>query len=70
MYNLYVLWNMYVLMRTFHGVYITYSFFVWFLGSMYSSFFYVMTFVYNPYEIRQLEDRKPSAKDIKMNGID
>ena len=66
-YNPYLLWNMYVLMRTIHGVYITYSFFVWLLGSMSAPFLYVMSFVYNPYEVKQIEDRK---KQIKLNCID
>ncbi len=67
MFNPYLLWNMYVLMRTIHGVYITYSFFVWLLGSMSVPFLYVMSFVYNPYEVKQIEDRK---KQIKLNDID
>ena len=68
--NPYTLWNMYILMRTIHGVYITYSFFVWFFGSMSGVLFYMMSFIYNPYEVKQLEDRKPTAKEIKLNGLD
>ena len=73
-YNPYALWNMYILMRTIHGVYITYSFFAWFLGSMSGTFFYMMSFIYtteqNPYEIKQIEGRKPTIKEIKLNGLD
>jgi len=61
---------MYILMRTIHGVYITYSFFVWFFGSMSGIFIYMMTFMYNPYEVKQLEDRIPTPKEIKLNGLD
>ena len=57
-------------MRTIHGVYITYSFFVWFFGSPSCIFIYMMTFIYNPYEVKQIEDRKPTSKEIKLNGID
>ena len=67
MFNPYTLWNLYVLMRTIHGVYITFSFFVWLLGSLSYPVIYVMSFVYNPYEVKQLEDEK---KQIKLNGID
>ena len=66
-YNPYLLWNMYVLMRTIHGVYITYSFFVWLLGSLSYPVIYVMSFVYNPYEVKQIDNEK---KQIKLNCID
>jgi len=61
-----MLWNMYVLMRTIHGVYITYSFFCWFLGSLSGTFMYMMSFMYNPYLVKQLEDKK----DIKIDEVD
>ena len=67
MYNLYVLWNLYLLMRTIHGVYITYSFFVWLLGSLSYPVLYTMSFIYNPYEVKQIEDKK---KQFKLNDID
>ena len=65
-YNPYTLWNMYILMRTIHGVYITYSFFVWFFGSISGIFIYMMSFIYNPYEVKQIEDRK----EVKLDEID
>ena len=52
------LWNMYVCMRTMHGVYVTFSFFYWFLGSSFATMYWFMTFVYDPYEIKLLEDKK------------
>ena len=67
MYNPYALWNLYIFMRTIHGVYITYSFFVWLLGSLSYPVLYVMSFIYNPYEVKQIEDKK---KQIKLNYID
>ena len=67
MYNPYVLWNIYILMRTIHGLYVTYSFFVWLLGSLSYPVIYVMSFMYNPYEVKQIEDKK---KQIKLNDID
>ena len=67
MYKPYVLWNLYIFMRTIHGVYITYSFFVWLLGSLSYPVVYVMSFIYNPYEVKQIEDKK---KQIKLNCID
>ena len=71
MYNPYVLWNLYIFMRTIHGVYITYSFFVWLLGSLSYPVLYIMSypmsFIYNPYEVKQIEDKK---KQLKLNDID
>ena len=67
MYNPYVLWNLYIFMRTIHGVYITYSFFVWLLGSLSYPVLYTMSFIYNPYEVKQIEDKK---KQLKLNDID
>ena len=67
MYNPYALWHLYIFMRTIHGVYITYSFFVWLLGSLSYPVLYVMSFIYNPYEVRQIEDKK---KELKLNDID
>ena len=67
MYNPYVLWNLYIFMRTIHGVYITYSFFVWLLGSLSYPVLYVMSFIYNPYQVKQIEDKK---KQLKLNDID
>ena len=67
MYNPYVLWNLYIFMRPIHGVYITYSFFVWLLGSLSYPVVYVMSFIYNPYEVKQIEDKK---KQFKLNDID
>ena len=67
MYNPYALWNLYIFMRTIHGVYITYSFFVWLLGSLSYPVLYVMSFIYNPYEVKQIEDKK---KQFKLNDID
>jgi len=69
-YNPYTLWNMYILMRTMYGVYITYSFFVWFFGSLSGTMIYMMSFIYNPYKVKQLEGRKPTIKEIKLNGLD
>ena len=62
-YNPYTLWNMYVVMRTIHGIYITYSFMNWFLGSLSGTMYYMISFIYNPYEMKQLENRKQSNID-------
>jgi len=67
MYNPYALWNLYIFMRTIHGVYITYSFFVWLLGSLSYPVVYAMSFIYNPYEVKQIEDKK---NQFKLNDID
>ena len=56
-------------MRTIHGVYITYSFFAWFFGSLSGTFIYLLSFIYNPYEVKQIEDHN-TRKDIKLDEID
>jgi hypothetical protein len=45
-------------MRAIHGAYITYTFFSWFMGSMWLYTVWLSSFVYNPYEIKQIEDKK------------
>ena len=54
-------------MRTIHGVYITYSFFKWLLGYFYTYTIWLLTFVYDPYLVKQIEDTKlknESEKDV------
>ena len=65
-YSPYSLWNIYLCMRTIHGVYITYSFFSWFFGTISGTFLYMMSFIYNPYVVKQIEDKK----DIKIDEVD
>jgi len=57
-YNPYTLWQIYMTMRTIHGIYVTYSFFSWLMGSMWLYGLWVVSFVYNPHEIKQIEDKK------------
>tara|TARA_B100000035_G_C20978126_1_gene544124 strand:+ start:945 stop:1157 length:213 start_codon:yes stop_codon:yes gene_type:complete len=67
-YNPYTLWQMYIAMRTIHGIYITYSFFSWFLGSTSATFLWMMSFFYtsetNPHGIKQIEDKKYNLDEI------
>jgi len=60
--NPYTLWNIYVCMRTIHGVYITYHFFSWLLGGISNSVMYVVSFIYNPYQTKQLKDIEKNRK--------
>ena len=57
-YNPYTLWQIYMVMRTIHGVYVTYSFFSWLMGPMWIYTTWLISFVYNPHEIKQIEDKK------------
>ena len=68
MYNPYTLWQIYIAMRTIHGVYVTYSFFSWLMGSMWLYGAWVVSFVYNPNEIKQIEDKK--EKTINHSTLD
>ena len=72
-YNPYTLWNIYVMMRAVHGVYITYSFFNWFFGQIIGpitgTMYYMMSFIYDPYQVKQIEN-KEIRKQIKLNDID
>ena len=57
-YNLYTLWNMYLCMRTIHGIYITYTFFRWLSEGTTGTMLWLFTFVYNPYEQKQILDKE------------
>ena len=65
-YNIYALWNMYLCMRTIHGLYITFSFFMWFSESTAGTLYWLSTFIYNPYEQKLLEDIKENRKDKEV----
>ena len=65
-YNIYALWNMYLCMRTIHGIYITFSFFMWFSESSIGTLYWLSTFIYNPYEQKLLEDSKENRKDKEV----
>ena len=65
-YNIYALWNMYLCMRTIHGLYITFSFFMWFSESSIGTLYWLSTFIYNPYEQKLLEDSKENRKDKEV----
>ena len=56
-------------MRTIHGVYITYSFFSWFFGTISGTFIYMMAFIYNPYEVKLIENRK-QTENINIDEVD
>ena len=65
--NLFNLYNVYITMRMIHGVYITYSFFRWLLGNFYIYTIWLLTFVYDPYLVKQIKDTKlknESEKDV------
>ena len=64
--NPYLLWNMYHLMRTMHG---TYWLCAWFVGATSATILWSVSFVYTPYELKQITD-KEQRKQIKLNGID
>lgn len=57
-YNLYTLWNMYLCMRTIHGIYVTYTFFRWLSEGTMGTMLWLLTFVYNPYEQKQILDKE------------
>lgn len=73
-YNIYALWNMYLCMRTIHGLYITFSFFMWFSESTVGTLYWLSTFIYNPYEQKLLEDKKGKEnrkeKEVKIEIFD
>ena len=57
-YNIYTLWNMYLCMRTIHGMYIIFTFMKWLTEGTMGTTLWLFTFIYNPYEQKQLEDKK------------
>jgi hypothetical protein len=62
LYNPYTLWQIYITMRTIHGVYVTYSFFYWLMGNLWNTSIWFMSFIYNPDDIKQIEDKKDKNK--------
>ena len=62
-YSLYNLFILYRIMVSIHGVYITYSFFTWLLGTSYIYSIWLLSFIYNPYPVKQLED-KPKKENL------
>ena len=57
---------MYLCMRTIHGLYITFSFFMWFSESTTGTVYWLSTFIYNPYEQKQIEDSKETRKEKEV----
>ena len=57
---------MYLCMRTIHGLYITFSFFMWFSESTTGTVYWLSTFIYNPYEQKQIEDSKENRKEKEV----
>jgi len=53
-------------MRTIHGLYITFSFFMWFSESTTGTVYWLSTFIYNPYEQKQIEDSKENRKEKEV----
>ena len=65
--DIFTFYNVYRAMRMIHGVYITYSFFRWLLGYFYTYTIWLLTFVYDPYLVKQIKDTKlknESEKDV------
>lgn len=65
--NPYTLWNIYIMMRTIHGIYITYSFFAWLIGTSSATLIWMFSFIYtveDPYAIKQLEDKKTTNNTL------
>ena len=64
-YNLYTLWNIYLYMRTIQGMYITFTFMKWLTEGTMGTMVWLVTFVYNPYEQKQLEDKNKNVQNTQ-----
>ena len=60
--DIFTFYNVYRAMRMIHGVYITYSFFRWLLGNFYIYTIWLLTFVYDPYLVKQIKNEP--EKDV------
>lgn len=49
---------MYLCMRTIHGMFITYTFFRWLTDGTMGTMLWLFTFIYNPYEQKQILDKE------------
>lgn len=54
---------MYLCMRTIYGVYITFTFFKWLSEGTMGTMIWLLTFVYNPYEQKQILDEQKQILD-------
>ena len=64
-YNLYTLCNIYLYMRTIQGMYITFTFMKWLTEGTMGTMVWLVTFVYNPYEQKQLEDKNKNVQNTQ-----
>lgn len=60
---------MYLCMRTIHGIYVTYTFFRWLSEGTLGTILWLFTFIYNPYEQKQLLD-KETKEELKIKILD
>ena len=51
-------------MRTIHGMFITYTFFRWLTDGTMGTMLWLFTFIYNPYEQKQILDYCQSDTEI------
>ena len=66
--SIYQLYMMYRYLVMFHGVYVTFSFFRWFLGTTYEYFMWFLSFVYevnvvSPLQIEDKHERKQTLTE-------
>ena len=61
---------MYLCMRTIHGIYITYTFFRWLSEGTLGTMLWLFTFIYNPYEQKQLLDKETKEEELKIEIFD
>ena len=55
---LYNLWRLYVTIQSLHGAYVTYRFLSFIVVHTYNGGKWILSFFYNPYEVKQIEDIK------------
>ena len=55
MYNVYLLWNLYCILRIIHGSYLTMIFFKNLLGKSYEILYYFFSYIYEKIQIKKNE---------------
>lgn len=60
---IYNLWRLYVIIQSLHGAYVTYTFVKFIVTNTYNGGIWIISFFYNPYDSKQIEDKKYTTKE-------
>ena len=59
---LYNVWRIYMIIQSLHGAYVSYTFVRFLVMNTYNGGKWLLSFFYNPYEVKQIEDIRYEIK--------